>query len=168
MMRGGTLWKPNDRWSKFEDLPDGPKPAATSQARTVQFREIAKRFSVSDMHGWTEPEITRHQLRLQTQPLHRYSNDKEIIDGAVFGFVLGTDPEAFLLVELYKSGEQRQWRYAVFQMTIYELEAKLDDKVVWQKPRALRFGEFSLPHYVTPYKPDPGEPELQGLMPSAE
>src|SRR5262249_6039034 len=52
-----------------------------------------------------------------TQPLHRYqSSDSEWIDGAVFGFVLGTDPEAFLLIEARRDVETTKWQYGLARM----------------------------------------------------
>ena len=39
-------------------------------------------------------------MRLLAQPIYRYENTKgDLIDGGLFVFVLGTDPEAFLLIE---------------------------------------------------------------------
>jgi hypothetical protein len=73
-------------------------------------------------------------LRLLTKPLYRYEATGDLIDGALFGFVLGTDPEALLMIEAYKTPEGTQWRYAFAAMTVYGLFAKLDGTEVWNRP----------------------------------
>ena len=80
-------------------------------------------------------------------------------------FVLGTNPEANLLVEIYQKGGTPTWRYALFPMTIYSLEAKLDNKTVWNKPEALIFNNFSHPHFAGPYRGDSGGVNIKSLLP---
>ena len=76
--------------------PDAPKPAETAEARLRQMRELAQAFSVSDdfrEQGW-------QALRPMPKPFARYGKaGSALIDGAVFCFALGTDPEAYLILE---------------------------------------------------------------------
>ena len=74
-------------------------------------------------------------LRLLTKPLYRYEATGDLIDGALFGFVLATDPEALLMIEAYKTADGAQWRYAFHApMTVYGLVARLDGTEVWNRP----------------------------------
>jgi hypothetical protein len=53
------------------------------------------------------------------------------IDGGVFGFVQGTDPEAILLLEAVHPDGRPRWQYAFARATSAGLEARLDKPVVW-------------------------------------
>ena len=57
------------------------------------------------MLGWKADSTDREELRLLPKPLYRYEPKAgPVIDGAVFAFVMGTDPESLLLIEAVKSG----------------------------------------------------------------
>jgi hypothetical protein len=59
----------------------------------------------------------RQSLRRLTQPLYRYqSTAPELLDGALFAFTLGTDPEVFLLLEARRVGEAFAWQYGLARM----------------------------------------------------
>ncbi len=66
-------------------------PATTPAERLRQMRDLAREF-----HIVMETESGRSDLRLLTQPVYRYEAKT---DGALFAFVLTTDPEAWLLIE---------------------------------------------------------------------
>ncbi len=58
----------------------------------------------------------RHCSRtLLPQPVYRYSDPNTgLIDGSLFLFAIGTNPEVFLFVECHgKDGEPRAWQYGV-------------------------------------------------------
>jgi hypothetical protein len=74
-------------------VPDSPVPAAKAPLRLVQMRNIAADFSAIVHFGFTDPEITPHNLRLLTQPAYRYSEAEKILDGGMFIFAIGTDPD---------------------------------------------------------------------------
>ena len=73
-------------------------------------------------------------------PIYRYEIDSvkaahpDLIDGAVFAFVQGTDPEAVLLVEAVRQGGGIGWQYAFGRATGYDVEARLGSSVVWSPP----------------------------------
>ena len=150
-------WKPSELISKFSDLPDSPVPAAKPALRLTQMRKIAADFSVTDNHGWEESQITKHNLRLLPQPIYRYSEDGKIMDGGLFSFALGTDPECNLLVEAYQDDKGSRYRYALAPMSIYELEARYKDAVVWAIERRILFGGNCRKYYASMYSPAPGE-----------
>jgi hypothetical protein len=59
----------------------------------------------------------RQPLRRLTQPIYRYqSTTSELVDGAMFAFVLGTDPELFLLLEARGSGSASRWQFGLARM----------------------------------------------------
>lgn len=161
ILRSGKLyWKPSEFVFAFQDVPDAPEPAKTPALRLPQMRRIAERFSVTDHHGFQESQITPTRLRLLTTPLHRYEKPGEILDGALFSFVMGTDPECNLLIEAQpptgKDGPPR-YRYAFAPMSIYQLDAELDDKPVWTIERRIIFGQNCEKYYALTYRPEPGE-----------
>ena len=161
-----TVWSPGTRYSKFATLPDGPEPSDNPALRLSQIKNMAARFEIID--GFREPnsEPSPHVLRMMSRPTHRYGKpDGEIIDGALFTFVVATDPEACLLIEIRRKGDVTSWEYMVLPMTIYSLEAKLDGNTVWTKPEAIVFGDPVSPFYTSSYRGDADEPTFRALLP---
>ena len=68
--------------------------------------------------------------------LHRYADpEKGLIDGAIYAFAAGTNPEALLLLEARADDSGRgKWSFGVARMGAASCQAKLDDKVVWECP----------------------------------
>lgn len=155
MRSGRPFWKPSEYICKFTDLPDSPIPAAKPLLRLGQMRNIAADFSVIDHFGGQE--ITKHNLRLLTQPVYRYSEEGKIIDGCLFEFALGTNPECSLLLEAYRDDKGSRYRFALSPVTIYELEARYKDTVVWTIERRIVFCEPCRGYYACGYRPAPGE-----------
>lgn len=60
-----------------------------------------------------------------------------MVDGTISTYVIATDPEACLLVEIHRKDDKYTWIYGVFPLAIYSLEAKLDGESVWTKPEAM-------------------------------
>jgi len=163
---GRKVWSPGTRYSKFATLPDGPDPSKNPALRLSQMKNMAARFEIID--GFREPnsEPSPHVLRMMSRPTHRYGKpDGEIIDGALFTYVVATDPEACLLIEIHRKGDVTSWEYMVLPMTIYSLDAKLDGKTVWTKPEAIVFGDPVSAFYASSYSRDPGEATFRSLLP---
>jgi hypothetical protein len=119
------VWTP--RRVEFHEMPDAPESSASRPLRIAQMRKLADRFRVSI--GKDSQEV----LRRLSQPLYRFP-DSSATDGAVFGFVQTTDPEALLVLE---STGERGWRYAFARMTTYLVQAELDEKLVWDSGPAV-------------------------------
>ena len=68
-----------------------------------------------------ESKITTHNLRLMPQPVYRYSEPDKILDGGLFVFALGTDPECNLLLEAYEDEKGARFRYALAPMSLTSL-----------------------------------------------
>ncbi|MBI3863568.1 MAG: hypothetical protein HY290_16885 [Planctomycetia bacterium] len=158
IMRSERLfWKPSEYICKFADLPDSPVPAAKPPLRLAQMRRIAADFSVIDHFGWDESKITIHNLRLLPQPVFRYAEAEKILDGGLFVYALGTDPECNLLLEAYQDDKGARYRYALAPMSIYQLEARYKDTPVWGVERRIILGARCTKYYALKYDPAPGE-----------
>lgn len=130
---GKLAWqptKPGIRWQEF-----GPPIAvgATTPARLSQMRRIAKTFSAKLVFN----DQPHRPLRLQTTPVYRYPDSGlagDVIDGAVFTFVQGTDPEVIMMLEAYKpdDADENKWRVAFARMTMVVVTALRDDQTFWE------------------------------------
>jgi hypothetical protein len=111
---------------KFTDVPDSPIPAKESKGRLPQMREIARRFSVHE-----ELKGDKVECRLMPSPIDRYADaSRGIVDGAMFAFANGTNPEVGALVEC----NDRTYSYGVFRLSSAALAADLDGKTVYEAP----------------------------------
>jgi hypothetical protein len=125
---GKLLWSPEQAGVSFAELPDAPAPAAEARQRLVQMRAIARRFGVIDNWGIKNP--TDWTLRLLPTPLYRYeAKNDDIVDGALFGYVL-TSPEALLMLEARRTDKGLVWQYAVSRFTRFGVRFSLDGKQI--------------------------------------
>lgn len=137
---GNVVWSPNAPGVEFKDVPEAPEPADTPVARLRQMRSIAGRFSAT-MTGWKGDNSDREELRLLPRPLIRYdlkdavSVHPNLVDGAAYGFAMGTDPEVVLLLEAITVGGEARWQYGCARATSGGVEARLEGKVVWIGPK---------------------------------
>ena len=121
-------WDTGESDIKFHVLAHDSPPADREGRRAQQMRDIARRFAAELVH----PVKGRNALRLLPQPVYRYEKlPRDLLDGALFAFVQGTDPEVFLLIEAEKTDGAARWRYAASRMNMFELHLALDDKEVW-------------------------------------
>lgn len=150
-MAGAASWMPSRGGVEFKPLPGAPKPGETAEARSRQIRELSRDFTVEDSfrgHTW-------HSLRMLTKPLARYSNPGDgLIDGALFCYVLTTDPESFLFLEARAGKDGPAWYYAIAPMSVYGLRASWKGKEVWSLERAGRNARNpSSPYHVRELQP---------------
>jgi hypothetical protein len=96
-------------------------------------KEIARRFGVTGVYGNQTQTL---ELRLMERPLYRYADpEHDLIDGAVYAFAFGTNPEAILLVECRdKKGENPAWLFGFARMSTATLLARLGEQAVWSCP----------------------------------
>ena len=124
-----AMWSPQTGGLLSQELEGAPAPAATATGRLTQMRDLARRFSATCYWG---TDVTH--LRLQPQPLYRYSDAKEgILDGALFSMVVSNDPEMFVLLEAVADPMTGKptWRYSLARMSSLKHTVNLDDKEVW-------------------------------------
>jgi hypothetical protein len=130
---GRPRWTPMVAGVSFRPIPGAPKPAETPQLRLRQMHDLAAEFRAEDDFwgkGW-------NALRLLPRPIGRYGKPGGTPeDGALFAFVLGTDPEAFLFIEARPGakGQGLEWQYAFAPMTCWALKAERKGRVVWSIP----------------------------------
>ena len=137
---GKSLWSPKAGALVEQAFKEAPAPAARPAQRLTQMRDLARRFEAANYKMGVPSE-----LRLLTQPLYRYPNDAgSVLDGGLFAFVEGNDPEVVLLLEAVQdsSGKGHVWRYTLGRMTGYRVSVKLDKQEVfaaqpyWANPRS--------------------------------
>jgi hypothetical protein len=107
---------------KVVPLPGAPDPAGTASGRLVQMREQARRFEAIE-----DIDMTDVKCRLLAQPIDRYqSTDAGIVDGALFAYANGTNPELGVLIE----SDGKRYSFAVLRLTSAESRVELDGKEV--------------------------------------
>ncbi len=86
-----VVWKSDKSGITLGDVPDAPAVAETAPRRLQQMRAMANDFSAVMIDYRRNRDGVRQSLRLLTQPLYRYASPAAaVVDGAIFGFVLGT------------------------------------------------------------------------------
>jgi hypothetical protein len=126
--QGLVEWSPRIAGVGFRPLEDAPAPDASESKRLTQMRAILRPFSASvwDNLNGSQP------LRLLPQPLFRYSQpERGILDGALFAFVLSTNPEMLLVIEAQSADEKPQWMYSIARFTGRKSELRYRDLQIW-------------------------------------
>ena len=132
-------WQSGRRWTakkpglELKPLLDAPTPAKTNVARLLQMKRLARRFSAVI---YDPDRGTRGQMRLLPKPIHRYSAPETgLLDAALFGLTIGTNPDLLLAIELHQpSAEAATCQYGLTTMTANGIIVRLDDKQVWKSP----------------------------------
>jgi hypothetical protein len=130
------VWTPTSAGLKFRPVPDAPEPVQDKNQRLQQMRTMARSFRGELTDRRNEATGDPQSLRLLTQPIFRYdSRGKRLQDGALFAFVVGTDPETFLAVESREiSGGTHRWEFALARMNRDAMQVFCADKLVWEVP----------------------------------
>jgi hypothetical protein len=125
-------WTPSKGGVTFKPLPGAPRPAETAEQRLRQMRALAQEFAAEDNFR----DQSWQKLRLLSKPLLRYGKPAtNVLDGALFSFVLGTDPEVYLLLEARTGSQGPEWQFAFAPTSTYELKGLHKDQGVWNVPR---------------------------------
>lgn len=106
----------------LKELPDAPKPASTAPGRLAQMRQLARRFAAKE-------RLNKESIdcRLLTQPIDRYqSAEDKIVDGAIFAYANGTNPELGVVFE----SDGKRWQYGIIRLTAAESSVTLDGREV--------------------------------------
>lgn len=129
---GADAWAASRPGIELQSIAGAPPPGKTAPERIRQMRRIADHFRADEI----DREGEQTTLRLLTQPIYRYEEPKgELLDGALFAFVQGTDPEVLLLVEArHDAGGHASWQYALARLNGITLRAFYDDRKVWEAP----------------------------------
>lgn len=131
-LNGEVVWTPAKGGIHWKEMSNAPSPKPTRQLRLLQMRTLARQFVVTAQNevGRAEGE---QQMRLMPQPLYRYETEDEGIDGALFTFVIGTDPECLLLLE--SDPKQKKWKMAVARFTHLSFRIEHNGSVLYQHRR---------------------------------
>jgi hypothetical protein len=127
-------WTARQPGLHLEQLADGPAPAEKPALRLAQMKKLQQRFTAYEREGLG----ARIELRPLARPLHRYQDDAAgVLDGAVFAFANGTNPEVLCIIEAHPADEAgTHWQFALVQMTGAEVYAQLDGKEFWKHGEA--------------------------------
>lgn len=128
-----VIWQPQGEW-KWKTPAGAPAPAATAAQRLVQMKALAGQFVPEVLDTRNNPKGDEQTPRLLPKPLYRYDAEKTKLDGGLFAFVLGTDPELLVLVECDTAAEKPEWRFGVARMNRDAVRLKRKGEVVWEAP----------------------------------
>jgi len=148
---GDWKWSPKEPGAEFKPLPDGPAPAEDVAGRLGQMKELLRRFTAT-----RKPLLLGKELVLLEAPVHRYADaERGLLDGAVFVFASGTDPEVILLLELRRADKASppQWQYTLARMSAAECWVNLDGTKVWRRPGGNTKPENEYAVFGAPYLP---------------
>jgi hypothetical protein len=148
-----TIWEPSKPGIELMPIPEATPPADSPAGRLRELKGFANEFSASSQSG-----DDRWELRLLPQPVYRYaSTNPEVLDGALFAFVKGADPDVFLMIEARRAGEAFQWQFAVARFTASaELKVSYRQTEVW---RAAKLTSQEVQDARQPYFSKRGEPQ---------
>jgi hypothetical protein len=152
---GKPVWNPDEPGINCHELADAPKPAGTAAERLRQMKSLAGKFTATytDFPRDSKPV----DLRLLIRPVFQFEpgDDPRSLDGAIFAFVNGTAPPAFLLFEARKVGESHQWHYAFVRLATGAVAARYDEKDVFSVEKYDLSKDPKKPYFWLPRQPVP-------------
>jgi hypothetical protein len=155
---GASVWAPSRRGLELKPIPGAPAPADSAAARLRQMRTLAQEFTGRQ----TDRAGVNRDMRLLAQPIYRYANTKGgLIDGGLFAFVQGTDPEVFLLIEARRAeGRAPEWWFGATRMHGIDLRLNHRGRAIWNAPEipASQVFDTREPYTVIRFETTPGEP----------
>ena len=131
---GALRWSTSRAGMTWQRIGDGPPVAASRAERQRQMKQLAQEFSIHAIKNapdYDEGSIWR--FRLMAQPIYRYP-DEAAVDGAIFAYAQGTDPEAFLLLEAREVEKVSRWHFGFAPACVWELHAHRGEREVWLRP----------------------------------
>lgn len=125
----GWQWSASEPGLVLRYVPDEPPVAGTESLRLGQMKQLSRRFEAYEFSG----PHGRLQLRLLAHPIYRYADAPAgLVDGAIFGFAYGTNPDLLLVIEARQEREgPPRWRYGFARLGAGRLFLNLDHKEVW-------------------------------------
>lgn len=138
----GLVWEPAVGGLEFTRLEGASAPHRSVGRRQTQMRALLReRFSAEMIRNGSNRTLTK--LRLLTRPIYRYDPlPADVVDGAMFAYAVGTDPEVFVLLEVRRKDDELAWYYAFAPSTSVEVRGKLDAELVWDSTDQKEKGTF--------------------------
>lgn len=128
-------WTTSEPGIKPAVIPNAPPPAPSASFRLTQMRRLARSFEPSVPPGTGDGQGS---FRLLAQPIYRYQSEKHhVLDGAIFAFVMGTDPELILQIEAVESDSGNQWQFSIAPLTNLPMRVDYKGTRVWECLRAV-------------------------------
>jgi hypothetical protein len=134
-INGTARWSTSQPGISWQIVAGGPPSAASRVERLRQMKQIAESFSayaVKTAPDYDEGSIWH--LRMMAQPVYRYS-EEAAVDGALFAFAQGIDPEVFLILETREEEGIGRWHFGFAPACVWELHGKHRDREVWSRPK---------------------------------
>lgn len=102
-------WRPQKAGVKHSEIAGAPAPAGDETQRMRQMKDILRRISAREFY-----DNKHYALRLLAHPIDRYTDPASgVVDGAVFIYANGTNPEILLLIEARRNDKGTPtWAYA--------------------------------------------------------
>src|SRR5207249_2109892 len=108
-------------------LAEAPAPAEREAERLSQMDKLLRTFAVVQTG-------TPGELQLLPKPLCRYADaDSGLVDGAIFAWGVGTNPEVVVVLEARKDAEAVSWQYGLARLSAAELTVRLNKREVWKQ-----------------------------------
>ncbi|TWU15388.1 hypothetical protein [Allorhodopirellula heiligendammensis] len=142
----GVQWQPAESAAVFHQIEGTDPPSPNPAVRLRQIKHFASLFSAT-LVGFNSDDSDRQELRRMPTPLYRYQvpspeKARGVVDGAVFAFVQGNDPEVLLLIEAIRDNQTMHWEYAFVRASSGSLTGSYRGTVTW---RAEKFPPDSNP-----------------------
>lgn len=146
---GGEVWRCEKPGVAFRPVPGAPPPERSTAGRLRQMKSLAGGFRTT-LLGWKVGDGDREELRMLPRPVYQCEK-AGLVEGAIFAFVQGTDPEVFLLLEARPKAVDADhalaWHFAMARRTSGLLETRYGDEVVWKAERLNDYSDPSEPHF---------------------
>jgi hypothetical protein len=154
LWRGDRAWHCAGPGVELKPIPAAAAPAQTAPERLRQIQALAREYSANSI----DRQGGRWELRLLAKPLYRYEGTRpEVLDGALFAFAQGTDPEVLLLIEAAAERGSHRWRYGLASFTDLGLQVRHKGVEVWSEPVATVLEGRSGPHVGFRITQQPGD-----------
>ncbi|MFK8110643.1 MAG: hypothetical protein AB8B91_00490 [Rubripirellula sp.] len=138
-------WATDEAGIELKKIPGAQSPVQIANRRLTQMRRLARNFEATIPAGLSDGQGS---LRLLAQPIYRYHSERHrVTDGAMFAFVMGTDPELILMIEAVESGDGHEWRFAAAPLTNLPIQLDYQGNRVWECPRPVPY-VGDRPHFL--------------------
>lgn len=140
---GTVVWATRVGGLKFRKLDTPTAPDSSSVRRKTQMRTLLAQRFTAELTARDTSSIS--QLRLLPQPLYRYDPlPAGVLDGAIYSFAYGTDPEVLVLLEARQEPDgSNAWYYAFAPATSSSVRGFIDAKEVWDNSDQETNGTFA-------------------------
>jgi hypothetical protein len=129
-----VIWEPETRWQWYP-LVGAPAAGGGGPQRLAQMRAIAAECKVELLDRRNNPKGDNETPRLLATPIYRYDFARtKPLDGALFAYVIGTDPELLLLLECDTSAAAPEWRFGMGRMNRDAVKLRRNGETLWEAP----------------------------------